>query len=116
MRSIALCTILSCIALTIACGPTASNSSNPGNAASGQAVFTKYCADCHGLKGEGSMITRSANLKTDKLVSYTDEQMITSITNGKGVMPAFKTILTQNQINDVVKYIRHEIQGKRPSQ
>jgi mono/diheme cytochrome c family protein len=36
----------------------------------------------------------------------TDERLFNSITNGRGKMPAFKKSLHENQIDELVNYVR----------
>jgi mono/diheme cytochrome c family protein len=36
----------------------------------------------------------------------TDERLFNSITNGRGKMPAFKKSLKDNQIDELVNYVR----------
>src|ERR1700712_636509 len=72
----------------------------------GQAVFKEKCTMCHnadsadakigpGLKG----FTKRGTFTSDQS-KVTDESLTTFIQNGKGMMPAFKTILEPAQIKD----------------
>ena len=73
------------------------------NAAAGAAVFTSSgCGACHVLQKAGSTGAVGPNL--DKLQpSYA--QVLAQVTNGGGIMPAFKGKLTPAQIRDVAAYV-----------
>jgi mono/diheme cytochrome c family protein len=75
----------------------------PGNAAAGKHVFlTAGCAGCHTLADAGTNGTVGPNLD-DKKPPYS--LVIDRVTNGKGVMPKFAGQLTQEQIQNVAKYV-----------
>jgi mono/diheme cytochrome c family protein len=68
------------------------------------------CGMCHGADG----LATSAMAKNMKVLSFkapamlkaTDVQFFNSTKDGKGKMPAYKGKLTDQQIKDVVSYIR----------
>lgn len=67
----------------------------------GKAVYEMYCVACHGA--DGKMKFSGA---TDLSISQLDlETRKTQIKNGKGVMNAFKGILTDQEIENVAIYI-----------
>jgi cytochrome c6 len=73
-------------------------------------VYKSKCAMCHGPDGKGDTPTGKA-MKVTSLVGEdvqkkTDAQLIEITTNGKNKMPAFKGKLTDDQIKDLIKYIR----------
>jgi mono/diheme cytochrome c family protein len=74
------------------------------------AVYKAKCAMCHGPDGKGDTPTgkamKVASLVSDEVQKKTDAQLIDSTTNGKNKMPAFKGKLTDDQIKDLIKYIR----------
>jgi mono/diheme cytochrome c family protein len=71
----------------------------------GAKLYNEHCVDCHGVHGEGQMpgvpdFTRTPVLfKPDTVLSET-------IQRGKNVMPGFAGVLTRDQINDVIAYLR----------
>ena len=65
-------------------------------------LFEQKCIACHGNDGTAG-IAGAANLQT---ISIPDEQIVQSISNGKGNMPAFKDILSQDDINAVKDYVK----------
>ena len=136
MKQVALA--LTCIAVAlaaIACTETATptNTSTPTAAASpaapsptasvdplatARANFAKNCEPCHGPEGVGGLVKvenkqiKVASLKADHAIKHTDEQLAKVITNGEEAMPAFKDKMTPAEIQDVVRFVRKEFQGK----
>ncbi len=78
--------------------------------------FSANCAVCHGETGEGGTVKiedktlKVPNLGGDHARHHSDEELIDQITNGGDSMPPFKGKLTSEQINDLVRFIRHEFQ------
>jgi mono/diheme cytochrome c family protein len=75
------------------------------------ALFKTKCAACHAADGSGNTPTGKAlgalDLRSPDVQKQTDAQLIDSTTNGKGKkMPAYKGKLTDDQIKDLVGYIR----------
>jgi cytochrome c len=81
------------------------------DAAEGKKIFTDHCAVCHhaystetkvgpGLKG----LFQRAQLKTGAKV--TEANVRDLIENGHGGMPAWKNVLTKDQIDDVIAYLK----------
>ena len=89
------------------------------DAAAGQEIYEQYCALCHGPqgKGDGSL---SANLDpkprnhTDGayMNALSDAHLLNIVGGGGGaaglspIMPAWKDILSAQQIRDVVAFVR----------
>jgi mono/diheme cytochrome c family protein len=86
--------------------------------ATARANFAKNCEPCHGPQGVGGLVKvedkqiKVASLKSDHAIKHTDEQLVKIITNGEEAMPAFKSKLTQAEIQDLVRFVRKEFQGK----
>ena len=135
MKLIALaltCVVVALIAVacTETATPTNTNTSRTATAASpapsasvdpfapAQANFTKNCEPCHGPNGEGGLVKvekkqiKVPSLKAEHAIKHTDDQLTKMITNGEEEMPAFKNKLTQQEIADMVKFVRHHFQGK----
>ncbi|MEG4441708.1 c-type cytochrome [Microcoleus sp. AT9_B5] len=76
---------------------------NPATAAE---VFTANCAGCH-INGS-NIIRRGKNLKQKALKKYGMDSIANIsnlVTNGKGIMPAYKDRLSEQQIIDVSAYV-----------
>nr|MBA2359802.1 cytochrome c [Actinomycetota bacterium] len=75
-----------------------------GDATAGKAIFTGSagCGGCHTLKAAGSNGNIGPNLDEAK----PDRSLIvTRVTLGKAPMPAFKGVLSDKQIADVVAFV-----------
>ena len=72
------------------------------NTTNGKDIFTANCGSCHTLKDAGTNGTVGPNLDQLKpSLAVVQHQ----VTNGGGVMPAFKGTLTPAQITAVAKYV-----------
>jgi len=74
-------------------------------------VFNGKCAKCHGRDGRSRTVdgrrTHSRNLtRAEWQNDVSDERIFNSISNGKGKMPSFKKNLSENQIDELVTYVR----------
>ena len=82
---------------------TTKSGGGQGDAAAGKVVFmAQPCASCHTLKDAGATGTVGPNLD-DAKPPYA--LVVARVTNGMGVMPAFKGQLTAKQIQDVAAYV-----------
>ena len=72
------------------------------------ALFKSKCAMCHGPDGTGSDTGKKMGVtsyKSPEIQKESDAGLKNSITNGKGKMPAYKS-LTPEQVDALVKYVR----------
>ncbi len=85
-----------------------------GNPKEGQAVYKQNCLRCHGEKLDGNgpeaqyLILRPANFQSQSLLAKTDWELLVTISNGVLFTPmhAFRGRLTDQQMLDVLSYIR----------
>lgn len=75
--------------------------------------YARYCAGCHGKDGEGNgRIGRfkkldPADLTDENLWSvHNDEQLLSSIRDGKNDMPAFHYYLNEEDQQQILDYIK----------
>jgi len=69
-------------------------------------VFKSKCAMCHGPDGKGKM-AGTKDLGSAEVQKASDADLTATITNGKPPkMPAYKGKLTDEQIKEMVKYVR----------
>ena len=73
--------------------------------AAGEATFKAKCAMCHGADGKGKEAMKTGDLASADVQKMSDADLSGMITNGKGQMPAYKT-LTPEQVKDLVAFIR----------
>ncbi len=79
----------------------------------GAAIYAEKCTVCHGPKGKGdgpggAALNPKPRDHTDGkyMNSRTNEQLLEVIHNGKGNMPAWKGVLTEDQMKAVLKHVR----------
>ena|SRR5581483_11178971 len=98
--------LISCslLALAIALIP------NLSYAEGGADTFKAKCAMCHGADGSGNTAMGKKfglkDLGSADVQKESDATLTEIITKGKGKMPAYEGKLTNDQITEVVKYIR----------
>lgn len=81
------------------------SSAEAGDAAHGQQLFAQLCSGCHGLEGERQ--TRSTILNSEEFLDSLNDEMIASqILNGGREMPSFHAILTSQDVNDLLAFMR----------
>jgi mono/diheme cytochrome c family protein len=66
----------------------------------GEKIYKTYCVTCHGLYGDMGA-SGAANLTESKL---SVDERITVITNGRGAMTAFESLLDKKEIKAVAKF------------
>jgi cytochrome c6 len=73
-------------------------------------LFKAKCAACHGADGSGSTPAGKSmkirDFHSADVQKQTDVQLTDVITAGKGTMPTYKGKLTDDQIKQLVGYIR----------
>jgi kynurenine formamidase/cytochrome c5 len=76
-------------------------------------LFSENCAVCHGPNGRGAVKMPNLPDFTDPAFhkSRTDEQLIESVTNGKGLMTPFGDALKPEEIRKLVAYVRSFSKG-----
>jgi mono/diheme cytochrome c family protein len=81
--------------------------------AHGKQIYMARCALCHGPEGKGdgpaaAGLNPKPRNHTDGtyMRSRTDDELLQVIRNGKGGMPAWGSVLSDQEIQDVLKYVR----------
>ena len=80
----------------------------------GLQLYQRYCQVCHGVEGDGDGIMTNLmgimpmdHTNPNETNSLDNEELVESILDGKGrYMPAWRGILTQNDVEALVSYIR----------
>ncbi|OLE52009.1 MAG: hypothetical protein AUG51_20105 [Acidobacteria bacterium 13_1_20CM_3_53_8] len=81
-----------------------------------RANFAQHCEQCHGAHADGGTVKiqgltlKVPSLKVGHALHHTDEQFVRQITKGGDGMPAFADKLKPDEINELVRFIRHEFQ------
>jgi mono/diheme cytochrome c family protein len=98
--------------------PAAKATASPDQFAVARANYAKHCSACHGDEGKGGLVkVEKVRLKVPSLreghaTEHADEKLVKQITNGGDGMPKFKDKLSPEEINAMVRFVRHEFQGK----
>ena len=128
------CAVIALIGLACTETATPTNSSTPSRAAASPAApapaasvdelaaaranFTKNCEGCHGPNGEGGLAKvedkqiKVPSLKANHAMKHSDEELTKIITNGEEEMPSFKDKLKPEEIQEMVRFVRKNFQGK----
>lgn len=83
-----------------------------------RATFKEHCVTCHGDNAAGGRVRvegreiKVPNLTGEHARKPTDERLAAKISEGDDEMPAFKDKLNQQQIQDLVRFIRKEFQER----
>jgi len=82
-------------------------SQSPATQSSAAELFRQNCAGCHGADGKGVRERGTPDFTSPSLqTSLSDRQIIDTIRNGKGAMPAWSGKLSDQQISGLAGYIR----------
>jgi cytochrome c6 len=68
----------------------------------GRALFEKKCATCHGNDGTRGR-WGAKNLQISKL---DNDELLNTISNGRGIMPNWGKKLSASQISSIIEYIK----------
>ena len=102
----------------VAASPGTKANGTPDEFALARGTFQKDCAGCHGEDGHGGLKTVDGkkievpSFHKGHALKHSEEDFVKQIMNGDDAMPAFKDKLSPEQINDLVRFVRKEFQGK----
>jgi len=125
MKLVKVClAMLSLVMLVVACASTGTDTTNrsqpgtPDVLAVAKTNYEKHCTSCHGETGDGGLVKveekqiKVPSLLKGHVLTDADDKLAKQIANGDDEMPAFKDKLSPAEINDLVRFIRKEFQGK----
>ena len=76
----------------------------------GADLFKSKCAACHGANGDGNTAIgknmKLRDLRSDDVQKQSDAELKMITSDGKGKMPAYKGKVTDDQINQLVLFMR----------
>ena len=82
---------------------------SPALADDAEALYKSKCQVCHGADGKGSAAGQKIGVKdfhSPEIAKQSDDDLFTATKQGKGKMPAYDKKLTDDQIKQLIKYIR----------
>lgn len=91
----------SCIVITSML-PQAASAADPAN---GQRIYLMHCAGCHGENGR-STNPNAPNLARSTGLNKPDAVLVDKVRSGSASMPPFFGILKENELYDVIGYVR----------
>ena len=71
----------------------------------GSRIYATYCVGCHGATGE-SLMPATPNFRRGEGLMKADVMLLGALRNGGRAMPAFAGILRDQEILDVIAYLR----------
>ena len=71
----------------------------------GSGFFTMHCVSCHGTSGD-SVMPGAPNFSQGEGLMQADAQLLSAIKSGKNAMPGYRGILSDEDILDVIAYLR----------
>ena len=105
-----------CLALSVVgCTSRAQKPASSGGAVPTRVLYERNCAVCHGPQGQGTQLgtMKTPPLNSGAALTDSDELFFKQISDGGKGMPPFKYTLDDRQIEDLVRFIREEIQGRK---
>lgn len=71
----------------------------------GKDLYQTYCLNCHGASGQGEL-PGMPNFARGQGLMQADLALFETISAGRSAMPAFRGVLDEQEILDVIAYIR----------
>jgi len=78
---------------------------NAADVFNGRSVYETHCSSCHGEDGT-SMMPGTPDFTSGELTVRPDTTLLAQIREGTDFMPAYRGILSDSEILDVIAYIR----------
>jgi cytochrome c6 len=95
--------------ITVATAIVLAGMALPAAAEDASALYKSKCQACHGADGKGDTAAGkklgAKDFHDPEIAKMSDADLIKATREGKGKMPAFKT-LSDDQLKDLVQYIR----------
>lgn len=94
--------VSSCQSGTSNSGRSSSADDGDSGKVNGKELYQQYCKNCHGADGT-MQLNNAANLATSEI---SEKEMRHIIRNGKKMMMAYKNVLSEKEIDSVIKYAK----------
>jgi cytochrome c6 len=90
------------VAILLVLGSGLSYAADPNK---GAELYARHCVACHGASGISNMPGTPNFAKSEGLMN-SDPALLISIRSGKAAMPAYRGVLSDQDILDVIAYLR----------
>jgi len=90
------------VALLIFASAPLAQAADPRN---GAMLYNNHCTGCHGAQGNG-MMPGMPNFQRGERLFKPDAALVQTLEHGSGVMPAFRGLMTTQEMLDVIAYLR----------
>ena len=71
----------------------------------GAEIYSKHCTACHGVSGI-SVMPGAPNFAKSETLMNPDRALLINIQSGKAAMPAYRGVLSDQDILNVIAYLR----------
>lgn len=71
----------------------------------GRQIYMKHCQNCHGINGAGQM-PGVPDFSRGEALFKPDIELVRRIRSGQGMMPAYEGMFTEEDLLDVVAFLR----------
>ena len=76
-----------------------------GDPFSGYTIYSQHCVQCHGEDGSGDKI-QIPDFSRGEGLFQADHVLADTLKQGLGTMPAYQGLLSDNELADVITYLR----------
>lgn len=85
--------------------PALAGAGHAADLARGGQLYARHCAACHGVNGL-AVLPGAPNFALQERLAQPDPVLLNSVKRGKGPMPGFLPILKDQEILDIIAYVR----------
>lgn len=71
----------------------------------GAKIYNEHCMRCHGADGK-AVIAGTPDFLHTNLLAKPDFRLVAFIKSGSGIMPSYEGVLKEQELHDVIAYIR----------
>lgn len=86
-------------------GPLYTGTAQAADPRNGAKLYNSHCASCHGPRGQGAM-PGVPDFSRGQSLFRADAPLVQVIENGSGIMPAYRGLLSTQDILDVIAHLR----------
>ncbi len=94
--------IMALVLIVMLCASGAAFAADPTK---GRAIYATHCQNCHGSNGAGQF-PGMPDFSRGESLFRPDIELVRVIYSGRGMMPAYRGMFTEEELLDVVAYLR----------